>query len=134
VTYPLETEFLGIPQQQMLRSTTKYAITAITLDFEEGTDIYWARQQVAERLAALRSALPPGTDGGLAPMSTPLSEMFMFTLDNPRLTLTERRELLDWVVRPALRTSRASRMSTFSAASCAACASSRMPGGWQRWA
>jgi cobalt-zinc-cadmium resistance protein CzcA len=104
VTYPLETEFLGIPQQQMLRSTTKYAITAITLDFEEGTDIYWARQQVAERLAALRSALPPGTDGGLAPMSTPLSEMFMFTLDNPRLTLTERRELLDWVVRPALRT------------------------------
>lgn len=104
VTYPLETELLGIPRQIMLRSTTKYAIAAITLDFAEGTDIYWARQQVSERLSALRAALPAGTDGGLAPMSTPLSEMFMFTLDNPTLNLAERRELLDWVVRPALRT------------------------------
>ncbi|HBO14637.1 MAG TPA: CusA/CzcA family heavy metal efflux RND transporter, partial [Halieaceae bacterium] len=50
VTYPIETELLGIPKQAMLRSTTKYAITAITLDFVEGTDIYWARQQVNERL------------------------------------------------------------------------------------
>jgi cobalt-zinc-cadmium resistance protein CzcA len=104
VTYPLETELLGIPRQQILRSTTKYAITDITLDFEDGTDIYWARQQVSERLAALRGSLPPGTEGGLAPMSTPLSEIFMFTLENPALSLMERRELLDWVVRPALRT------------------------------
>ena len=58
VTYPLETELLGIPRQIMLRSTTKYAIAAITLDFAEGTDIYWARQQVSERLSALRAALP----------------------------------------------------------------------------
>lgn len=104
VTYPLETELLGIPRQTMLRSTTKYAITAITLDFEEDTDIYWARQQVSERLSALRAAMPAGTDGGLAPMSTPLSEMFMFTLENSNLSLVERRELLDWIVRPALRT------------------------------
>ncbi|MDA8962382.1 efflux RND transporter permease subunit, partial [Congregibacter sp.] len=104
VTYPLETELLGIPSQQILRSTTKYAITDITLDFEEGTDIYWARQQVSERLSGLMAAMPAGTEGGLAPMSTPLSEIFMFTLENPDLQLWQRRELLDWVVRPALRT------------------------------
>ena len=54
VTQVIETELLGIPDQQMLRSTTKYAITDITLDFREGTDIYWARQQVNERLANAR--------------------------------------------------------------------------------
>jgi cobalt-zinc-cadmium resistance protein CzcA len=104
VTQPIETELLGIPHQEMLRSTTKYAITDITLDFADGTDIYWARQQVSERLAAIRDSLPAGIGGGIAPMSTPLSEMFMFTLENPALSLTERRELLDWEVRPALRT------------------------------
>lgn len=103
VTQRLETELLGIPHQRMLRSTTKYAITDITLDFEEGTDIYWARQQVSERLTAVRDELPASVEGGVAPMSTPLSEMFMFTLENPRLSLTERRRLLDWEVRPALR-------------------------------
>ncbi len=103
VTQPIETELLGIPRQQMLRSTTKYAITDITLDFTDGTDIYWARQQVNERLLNIRDALPEAISGGIAPMSTPLSEMFMFTLENPRLSLSERRELLDWEIRPALR-------------------------------
>jgi len=104
VTYPLETELLGIPRKTILRSMTKYAITDITIDFEDGVDIYWARQQVNERLAALSDLLPEGTSGGLAPMSTPLSEMFMFTVEHPSLDLRERRELLDWVIRPALRT------------------------------
>ena len=104
VTQVIETELLGIPDQQMLRSTTKYAITDITLDFREGTDIYWARQQVNERLANVRDSLPAGISGGVAPMSTPLSEMFMFTVENPQLSLMERRHLLDWEVRPALRT------------------------------
>jgi len=104
VTYPVETELLGIPRQAMLRSTTKYAITAITLDFVEGTDIYWARQQVNERLAGLLSDLPFAVEGGLAPMSTPLGEMFMFTIEGGELDLRERRALLDWVIRPALRT------------------------------
>ena len=103
VTQRLETELLGIPHQQMLRSTTKYAITDITLDFLDGTDIYWARQQVNERLAAVRDELPDVVEGGVAPMSTPLSEMFMFTLENPNLSLLERRRLLDWEVRPILR-------------------------------
>lgn len=104
VTQPIETELLGIPDQEMLRSTTKYAITDITLDFSEGTDIYWARQQVAERLANIRENLPEGVSGGVAPMSTPLSEMFMFTIENPSLSLIERRQLLDWEIRPLLRT------------------------------
>ena len=51
ITVPIETELLGIPHQSILRSTTKYAISDITLDFDEGTDIYWARQQVSERIA-----------------------------------------------------------------------------------
>ncbi|GGD63728.1 efflux RND transporter permease subunit [Lacimicrobium alkaliphilum] len=104
VTRPLEAELLGIPKQAILRSSTKYAITSITLDFQEGTDIYWARQQVNKRLSGIRGDFPAGTAGGVAPMSTPLSEMFMFSLENPSLSLTERRHLLDWEIRPLLRT------------------------------
>jgi len=104
VTRIIETELLGIPKQAMLRSTTKYSITDITLDFKEGTDIYWARQQVNERLMNVWPALPSNISGGMAPMSTPLSEMFMFSVENPNLSLTERRELLDWQIRPLLRT------------------------------
>jgi len=104
VTRLIETELLGIPNQEMLRSTTKYAIADITLDFVEGTDIYWARQQVNERLANVRETLPKDISGGVAPMSTPLSEMFMFTIENPSLTLMQRRQLLDWQIRPILRT------------------------------
>jgi cobalt-zinc-cadmium resistance protein CzcA len=104
ITVPVETELLGIPNQAILRSTTKYAISDITLDFTEGTDIYWARQQVSERLAAVWDSFPEGVSGGVAPMSTPLSEIFMFTLENPNLSLMERRQLLEWEVRPLLRT------------------------------
>lgn len=104
VTRIIETELLGIPAQEMLRSTTKYSITAITLDFKQGTDIYWARQQVNERLMNIWSSLPENISGGMAPMSTPLSEMFMFSIENPKLSLTQKRELLDWQIRPLLRT------------------------------
>ncbi len=104
ITQPIETELLGIPHQTILRSITKYAIASITLDFEEGTDIYWARQQVSARLSAVQSSLPAIAEGGVAPMSTPLSEMFMFTIENPSLSLQERKHLLDWQIRPALRT------------------------------
>ncbi|GAC27390.1 efflux RND transporter permease subunit [Brumicola pallidula] len=103
VTLPIETELLGIPDQQILRSTTKYAITDITIDFKEGTDIYWARQQVAERLANVLPSLPSGIEGGVAPMSTALSEMFMFSIENPAMSLMERRQLLEWEIRPLLR-------------------------------
>jgi cobalt-zinc-cadmium resistance protein CzcA len=104
ITAPIEVELLGIPHQTMLRSIAKYALTDITVDFEEGTDIYWARQQIAERLNTLWSDLPAGVEGGIAPMTTPLGEMFMFTVEGGGLSLMERRSLLDWVIRPALRT------------------------------
>lgn len=104
ITAPIELELLGIPHQTMLRSLAKYAITDITLDFEEGTDIYWARQQVAERLNGIWANLPTGVSGGIAPMTTPLGEMFMFAIEGGDLSLMERRNLLDWVIRPILRT------------------------------
>ncbi len=104
VVVPLEMELLGIPRQVMLRASAKYALADLTLDFEQGTDIYWARQQVAERLAAVSGDLPEGIDGGLAPIATPLSDMYMFTVDGEGYTLAERREVLDWLIRPALRT------------------------------
>lgn len=103
VTVPVEVELLGIPQQTMLRSTSKYGLTDITLDFAEGTDIYWARSQVNERLSGVIANLPANTQGGLAPITTPLGEMFMFKVEGPQ-SLTEHRALLDWVIRPALRT------------------------------
>lgn len=104
ITAPIEVEMLGIPNQVMLRSVAKYALTDITVDFADGTDIYWARQQVAERLNGIWGNLPPDIDGGIAPMTTPLGEMFMFTVEGGDLTQMERRSLLDWVIRPLLRT------------------------------
>ena len=103
ITAPIEVEMLGIPRQSMLRSIAKYALTDITVDFEEGTDIYWARQQVSERLSAIWGDLPADISGGIAPMTTPLGEMFMFTIEGGELDIMQRRELLDWVIRPALR-------------------------------
>jgi cobalt-zinc-cadmium resistance protein CzcA len=104
ITAPIEVEMLGIPRQVMLRSIAKYGLSDVTVDFADGTDIYWARQQVAERLAAIREDLPAGISGGIAPATTPLGEMFMFTIQGGGLSLMERRSLLDWVIRPALRT------------------------------
>ena len=104
ITAPIEVELLGIPKQTMLRSIAKYALTDITIDFEEGTDIYWARQQVAERLNSIWNDLPEGVSGGIAPMTTPLGEIFMFSIEGGDLDLMQRRELLDWVIRPILRT------------------------------
>ncbi len=104
ITAPLEVEMLGIPSMNMLRSISKYALADITVDFEEGTDVYWARQQVAERLTGIWGDLPTDVDGGIAPLTTPLGEMFMFSLDGGDLDLRQRRDLLDWVIRPALRT------------------------------
>ncbi|MDO9452417.1 MAG: CusA/CzcA family heavy metal efflux RND transporter [Stagnimonas sp.] len=103
VTAPIEVELLGLPSQTMLRSTTKYGLADITLDFADGTDIYWARSQVAERLNGVWGDLPANVTGGMAPITTPLGEMYMFTVDGPQ-SLAERREVLDWIVRPALRT------------------------------
>jgi len=104
IAAPIEVEMLGIPQQRMLRSVSKYGLVDVTVDFQDGTDVYWARQQVAERLATIQAELPPGVSGGMAPITTPLGEMFQFTVEAPELSLEARRSLLDWVIRPALRT------------------------------
>jgi len=104
VLRPLELELLGIPNQTIMRATAKYAIADITIDFEEGTDVYWARQQVSERLVTVQEELPDTVEGGLAPISTALSELFMFTVEGEDYSLEERRSLLDWLIRPSLRT------------------------------
>ena len=104
IAVPIEVEMLGIPKTKILRSVTKYGLVDVTIDFEDGTDIYWARQQVSERLGGLSASLPAGISGGMAPVTTPLGEMYMFTVEGDALSLAERRSLLDWVIRPALRT------------------------------
>ena len=100
IAVPIEVEMLGIPNTRILRSVTKYGLVDVTIDFQDGTDIYWARQQVSERLSGLSDSLPDG----MAPITTPLGEMFMFTVEADGMSLAERRSLLDWVIRPALRT------------------------------
>jgi cobalt-zinc-cadmium resistance protein CzcA len=103
VIAPVEQDMLGIPHQAVLRSMAKYAIADITINFDDGTDVYWARNQVSERLAGVMGNLPSSVTGGMAPISTPLSDMYMFTLEGPQ-SLAEKRRVLDWVIRPALRT------------------------------
>jgi cobalt-zinc-cadmium resistance protein CzcA len=104
IAVPIEVEMLGIPKTKILRSVTKYGLVDVTIDFEDGTDRYWARQQVNERLAGIAELLPQGISGGMAPVTTPLGEMFMFTIEADGMSLADKRSLLDWVIRPALRT------------------------------
>ena len=104
VVKPIEQELLSIPRKRIVRSTSKYGIADITIDFEEGVDLYWARQQVSERLGSVMRDLPQSVTGGLAPIATPLSEVYMFTLEGEGFSLAEKRRVLDWVIRPELRT------------------------------
>jgi len=103
ITVPIEMKMLGIPYETMMRSTSKYGLCDITIDFEDGTDIYWARQQVSERLSDIKDELPANIEGGLAPISTPLSDILMFTIESDTLSLEEKRTLLDWIISPKLR-------------------------------
>jgi hypothetical protein len=103
VTAPVEIAVRGVPNLVSMRSTTRYSLALITFEFAEGTDIYWARAQVNERLQEVRDMLPDGTEGGLAPIVTPLAEMLMFTVESPSLSVQEIRSLIDWTIRPRLR-------------------------------
>lgn len=103
IIVPIEMQMVGIPHETMLRSISKYGLCDITIDFEDGTDIYWARQQVNERLSDIRDDLPANLEGGLAPISTPLSEILMFTIESNTLSLEEKRTILDWVITPKIR-------------------------------
>lgn len=104
ITVPLELDMQGLPRQTVLRSVTKYALSIIKIDFEDGTDIYWARNQVSERLNQVWSELPNGVDGGLAPITTPLGEMYMYRIKGEGYSNSELRAIQDWVIRPRLRT------------------------------
>lgn len=103
VTNPVELAMRGIPNLVFMRSVTRFSVTLMTFEFAEGTDIYWARAQVNERLNELEDQLPEGVSGGLAPIITPLAEMLMFTLEGENLSPRDARTLMDWVVRPQLR-------------------------------
>lgn len=104
ITYPIEVEMQGLPRQTVLRSLTKNALSIITIDFEDGVDIYWARQQVAERLNQVWSELPDGVEGGLGPVTTPLGEGYMYRVQGVGFSNQELRRIQDWVIRPRLRT------------------------------
>jgi len=103
ITFPIETEMQGIPGQKVLRSTTKYALSVIVVDFEDSVDIYHARNLVNERLNQVWAALPAGVEGGLAPITTPLGEIFMYQIIGDDYTNKELRTMQDWIIRPHLR-------------------------------
>ncbi|MGL2646919.1 efflux RND transporter permease subunit [Helicobacter pylori] len=102
IVRPLELELLGLKGQKSLRSVSKYSISDITIDFDDSMDIYLARNIVNERLSSVMKDLPVGVEGGMAPIVTPLSDIFMFTIDG-NITEIEKRQLLDFVIRPQLR-------------------------------
>lgn len=112
ITFAVETAMAGLPQLEQVRSLSRYGLSQVTVVFEDGTDLYFARQQVAERLQQVRSQLPAGLDPQLGPIATGLGEIFMYTIDaDPQArkpdgsayTATDLRTLQDWVVRPQLR-------------------------------
>ncbi|WP_334130916.1 CusA/CzcA family heavy metal efflux RND transporter [Silanimonas lenta] len=113
VTYPVETALAGIPGLRYTRSLSRYGLSQVTAVFEDGTDIYWARQQVGERLLQVRGQLPPGLVPALGPVATGLGEIYLYTLeaepgarraDGQPWTTTDLRGVQDWVVKPQLRT------------------------------
>jgi cobalt-zinc-cadmium resistance protein CzcA len=112
VTFPIETALAGLAQLEYTRSLSRYGLSQVTAVFEDGTDIYFARQQVAERLQQVRSQLPAGLEPELGPVATGLGEIFMYSVeaepgtrrpDGGEWTPTDLRTLQDWVVRPQLR-------------------------------
>ncbi|SMG00120.1 efflux RND transporter permease subunit [Burkholderia singularis] len=112
VTYPLETAMAGLPHLEQTRSISRYGISQITVIFKDGTDIYFARQLVNERLQQAKDRLPEGVAPTMGPTSTGLGEIYMWTIeadanarkpDGTRYTPTDLRELQDWVVRMQLR-------------------------------
>ncbi|QOW20834.1 CusA/CzcA family heavy metal efflux RND transporter [Lysobacter ciconiae] len=112
VTYPIETALAGLPRLDYTRSLSRYGLSQVTIVFEDGTDLYFARQQVAERLQQIRSQIPEGLEPEMGPISTGLGEIFMYTVDaapeatkpdGTPWTATDLRTLQDWVIRPQMR-------------------------------
>src|SRR5690606_14751767 len=112
VTFPIETALAGLPKLDYTRSLSRYGLSQVTVVFEDGTDLYFARQQVTERLRQVGSQLPPGIEPQLGPIATGLGEIFMYTVqageqarkpDGTAWTATDLRTLQDWVIRPQMR-------------------------------
>ncbi|MEX5217356.1 MAG: CusA/CzcA family heavy metal efflux RND transporter [Nitrospira sp.] len=103
VTFPLEIELTNLPGKTELRSVSRFGISVITVVFEDGIDIYFARQLVLERVLQARSRLPQGAEPVLGPVSTGLSEVFMYVVEGAGHSLMDLRTLQDWVIRPMLR-------------------------------
>ena len=108
VTYPVENVLRGLPGLTQLRSASKYGISVVTVVFKDGTDLYFARQQVSERLTEAREKLGEGIEIAMGPPATAMGEIYQYTLDTGRETetpaqLTEMRTLQDWVVSPILK-------------------------------
>ncbi len=102
VTFPLEIELTNLPGKTELRSVSRFGLSVITVVFEDRMDIYFARQLVLERLVQARSRLPQSAEPVLGPVSTGLSEVFMYLVEGPQ-SLMELRTLQDWIIRPMLR-------------------------------
>lgn len=111
ITVPLETAMAGLPHLSYSRSLSRYGLAQVTVVFEDGTDIYFARQVVAERVLAVRGDLPQGREPTLGPIATGLGEIFMFTVDaepgaknadGSPVTPTDLRSVHDWIIRPQL--------------------------------
>lgn len=104
VTYPVESALMGIPGAAGVRSTSKFGLSLITVPFPDGTDVYFARQLVQQRLGDAKGALPAGVEPALGPVSTPMGELYQFVLSSDSLSLTQLKTLNDYVIRPRLRT------------------------------
>ena len=104
VTYPIEQSVAGLPHSTEVRSLSKFGLSMVTVVFEDGTDIYFARQLVLERIFTVSGELPEGTQSNLGPISTGLGEVYQYTLESDQRDLMELRSLQDWVLRPILRT------------------------------
>ena len=111
ITYPVETALYGLPKLAYTRSLSRYGLSQVTVVFEEGTDIYFARNLIDNRLGAIQSVLPPGIEPEIGPISTGLGEIFMYTVQAlPVATMvngqpydaTALREIQDWIIKPQL--------------------------------
>jgi len=104
VTTPVEQAMSGLPDLVEVRSTSKFGLSAVTVVFEDGTDIYFARQQISERLAAAKEAIPPGYgEPEMGPVSTGLGEIFQFEVRGEGKSAMDLRTILEWEIAPRLR-------------------------------
>jgi cobalt-zinc-cadmium resistance protein CzcA len=112
ITYPIETVMAGLPGLQQTRSLSRYGLSQVTVIFDDGTDIYFARQLVNERIQSARTQMPDGISPAIGPISTGLGEIYLWTVeadegarkaDGTPYTPTDLREVQDWIIKPQLR-------------------------------